>query len=168
MRRLSVILSNRHSKGFSLIEILLVVILLSIVAVLIIPNFSQSYESLILSKTTESIADLMRYAQSRSVMNNHAVNLIFEEDFSRYQLFQFDSESNAFVAIANRLGKSFETPSNLTVSSEVTTIGFYPDGTIDPAEVSVCASGEDSERCYTVSSKVQRGFIKILEKENDS
>lgn len=151
-------------KGFSLIEILLVVILLSIVAVLIIPNFSQSYKSLLLSKTTESLADLMRYAQSRSVMNNHPVNLRFEEDFSGYQVLQFDGESNSFQKISNRLGQFFEVPLDIKVSSETLVIGFYPDGTIDPVEVQVCSD----KKCYSISSKIQRGFIKVIEKQDDN
>lgn len=154
---------KNQARGFSLIEILLVVVLLSIITVFAVPNFSQTYQSFLLSKTTENLADMMRYAQSRAVMSNKTVQLKFNDDFSGYQLLEFNSEEKSFVAISNRLGRLFDISKEMIVSGESAEIAFYPDGTIDLVEVSLCLS----EKCYIVTSKVQRGFVTIFEKGSD-
>lgn len=154
-------INKPSAKAFTLIEILLVMLLLSIVAVVIIPNFGKTYKQLLLSKTTESMVDLMRYAQSRSIMIGGQVQFRFEDDYSGYQLLQYDEKSKEFKSIANRMGQLFKVPIEIKVIAEKTEIAFFSSGKIEGFECEVCLD----EQCYVITSELQRGFIKVFEKE---
>ena len=155
-------------RGFTLIEILLVVLLLSVITGLAVPNFSQSYSNFQLQKFTEDLAYTMRYAQSRAVSRNTPVRLEFNNDFSQYWLTQFASPSNetetpgaapVYEKIAGRYGRIFSTIRGIHIQSLSDHIDFFPDGRIAKQRVYVCRE----EKCFTISTQEQRGFVDILE-----
>lgn len=153
-----------NQSGFTLIEIILVVILLSIITALTVPNFVPTYNYLQVQKTTDEIADLMRYAQSRSIIKNDQVRLEFDSLFSKYWLTQDESgeyhdDIKEFVRFSGRLGRTFDVPSEITIEMDGQYVYFYPDGRSEKKRIYVCFK----ERCYTISTQEQRGYVRVFD-----
>lgn len=152
-------------QGFSIIEVLLVVIILSVVAGLAIPNFSRSYHQFHLKNAADELAYVMRYAQSRAVTKNRQVRLEFDPEFSSYWITEgVDSvlesdDTQGFQKISGRFGKVFRIPDDLSIEGEASAVTFYPDGRIDRQRFSLC----NEKRCFMVSTKEQRGHVRIFQ-----
>jgi len=162
-------LITTYPKGFTLIEIILVVLLLSVVVGLTIPNFSQTFTKTQLQKCAQDLVYTMRYAQSRATTKNRRVQLVFNTDFSQYWLSDFleDSRgsSDPSQKISGKMGRIFKIPSQIIIELGQNTITFYPDGSIEKERVYVCLSPSDKKEdlCLTISTKEQRGFVRIYD-----
>lgn len=151
-------------RGFTLVEILLVVLILGILAGAALPRLSHTYRQLQWQKAAEDLRDLMRYAQGRAAASGCPLRLEFAGDYSSYWLTQSscggqNEVQETFARFPGRLGGTFSVPKGISVTPEAAQVVFYPDGQIDKTEVSVCAGG----RCRIVSTKEQRGYVWILE-----
>ena len=156
---------NRQA-AFTLIEIILVVIVLSIIAGFAVPNFSKTYAYIQLQRSAQDLAYLMRYAQSRAVTKNTTVRLQFDEDFSAYWLAEKikdeeEAEEEEFKRISSRLGKTVKIPSGLKIEmeEEVDSLNFYPDGSIDKKAINVC----NEKSCFVVSTEEKRGDVQVFQ-----
>ncbi len=69
------LINNR--KGFSLIEVLLVLTLLGILTAVAIPGMGMAVEHYLLDTTARKIAANMRLAQSHAITTNHFTRIIF-------------------------------------------------------------------------------------------
>ncbi|OGX37664.1 MAG: hypothetical protein A3G91_04605 [Omnitrophica WOR_2 bacterium RIFCSPLOWO2_12_FULL_50_9] len=156
-------LRHRLLLGFTIIELLLVVIILLVVVGLTVPSFSPAYARLQLHKTVEDLAFVMRYAQSRCVMNNRRIRLAFDSTLSEYQLMQQTPPSGegegAFEPVGGRWGRVFRIPDDVTVHTDDPFVYFFPDGRIEKQDISICRQ----EKCLTISTQGQRGHVWILE-----
>jgi len=153
------------SRGFTLIEIILVVVIFSVVIVLAVPNLGSTYSSMLMKKQAEDIVYLMRYAQSRAIIKSVFVRLIFDADYTKYRLLQSRSEDEdvdiddiVFVPFSGRFSRSHKIPNDINVESDSQEINFYPDGKIDKSNIGICRE----EKCYTVSTEKQRGHVLLL------
>ncbi|MFC1510607.1 GspH/FimT family protein [Candidatus Omnitrophota bacterium] len=161
----------KQKGAFTLIEVLLVVVLLGVVAGLAIPNFSNSYKSLVLQNTAGDLAHLMRYAQSRSVMRRAKVDLVFGSAFDEYWL-EESLEANDTTGesghqqISGRWGRKKAVPEQCQMRGEQQRVIFYPDGKMDAVEISVCRQKREEEQgdCVIVSTQWQQGQVVVLQK----
>ncbi|MCA9408421.1 MAG: prepilin-type N-terminal cleavage/methylation domain-containing protein [Candidatus Omnitrophica bacterium] len=142
----------RNSYGFTLVELMLVVLLLTVIAGLTLPNFSRGFDSMKLKQTAKDLTYMMRYAQSRAITKNKHVRLVFEENYQRYHL-EEENGSDNFVQVNGRAGRIFHIPSGIQIESDNDEILFFPDGQIEKLYVYIC----QREKCFTVSTKEQRG-----------
>ena len=155
--------------GFTLIEVILVVLILSVIAGLTIPRFSSTYNRFILQKSVEDLAYIMRYAQSRAITKNRVIRLEFDSTLSQYWLTQAEPHQikedpmDQFERFSGRLGKTFRVAEGINLEMQGSHIGFHPDGTIDKEHILAC----QESRCLTISTKVQRGHINILNSKSD-
>ncbi len=161
-------LNKKTSRGFTLIEILLVVVLISVISAIAVPNFSQPYKNLQLKTATNDIAYLMRYAQSRAVSKNKKVRIEFSDGRQRYWLTEESQKGvgvateEQFVKISSRLGRENNLGKDIRVEMQEENLIFYPDGTMDKRELSVC----NLKKCFLISTKVQRGYVSVFEEES--
>lgn len=163
-----------RSRGFTLLETMLVVIILAVLAGAAIPNFSQTYRQLRLKKTAEDLANLMRYAQGRAVTKGIPLRLEFDSAGRMCGLTQAEpagedeiveaADQHNFQRIAGGMGRKRKTPDGLRIVAEKPQIYFYPDGRIDKAFIYVCRT-ENSSACHTISTREQRGYVKIFDYE---
>ena len=72
-----------NNKAFTLIEMLLVLIILSVIVGLTVPNFGKSVNTFELKKTANDIVYLVRWAQSRAINENVNYQLAFLNDFTK-------------------------------------------------------------------------------------
>ena len=155
-------------KGFTLIEILLVIVLLMIVTAMAIPSFTQSFAQLQLRDATNDIAYLMRYAQSRAIYTHRPLQLRFDELFTHYWLEQAVSPDNEeleeeipanYQPVSGRLGRVSRVPEGLTLNTANPSITFAPDGRIDKTQIHVCRTNQ----CLIISTQNQSGAVVVAE-----
>jgi prepilin-type N-terminal cleavage/methylation domain-containing protein len=146
--------------GFTLIEMLLVVVILGILAGLTVPNMYKCYQSLKLKKAVEDMAFLMRYAQSRAIIQNAVYRFHLNGDLSKYWINKKDGpeQKNGNFKMPSRFQRPFSVPEGVIVRSSVHSLDFYPDGTIEKAQINLCVSKD----CYGVSTKEQNGYVQII------
>lgn len=155
-------------KAFSLIELLVVVIILSLVVGLAIPNLSKGRMRLELKQTAKDIAYVMQYAQQRSVIDGKIYQLKFNEEGDRYWLMiedLFSAENlseKKFKRFTGRLSKVSSISNNIFVESPSDIIQFYPNGLSDRVEIQI----SDGENRIFVSTKKQRGSVYVFEVED--
>ena len=146
--------------GFSLLELLLVIIILAVIAGLTVPHFSQSYTHVLITKTADDIAYSMRYAQSRAVTRGHRFQLQFDDTFQKYWITEEESEEQlnpVFKRISGKMGKTYAIPEGVEVRAERSTIDFLPNGNIQKARIQL----ESKNNVLTISTADQKNHVLI-------
>lgn len=158
-------LKNYPSLGFTLIEILLVVTIMTVAFGLAIPNFSQSFKNVKLQTTAQDIAYLMRYALSRAITRNCHVQIQFNTELNQYWLSESksdqwsDSKHSGYQRFEGKYGRDYDISEGIDVKGDLLSIEFKPNGRMDKARVYICRE----DRCFTISTKEQLGQVKIYE-----
>jgi prepilin-type N-terminal cleavage/methylation domain-containing protein len=152
-------------KGFTLVEIIIVVLLLSVIAGLTVPSFRKTYQSIILKNAAVDLAYLMRYAQSRALVRGKDHRLMFSPEFKSYWLTELSDEESqqqdaAYQAISGRMAAETYFPKEVTVDSEETVIDFEEDGSMTKASIEVCLK----DKCLEVSTAQERGKVVVARK----
>jgi len=159
------------SKGFTFIEVILVVVIIGVILVVSIPNLSQSYNFLQLQTTANNMGHLMRYAQSRSIVKQQKVKFVLEDAFKEYGLLQEkqkddglsqDSSEGEYMKIEGRWGGFIKIPDKITVTADKLSVLFFPDGQIEGTIIRLC-NGRD---CMVVSTQQQRGRVYVFYEKN--
>jgi prepilin-type N-terminal cleavage/methylation domain-containing protein len=146
-------------KGFSLIELLLVIVLLSIVAGLSLPQFKKTYQRSVLNNAVSQLVYTMRYAQSRALLQNKNHRLEFESDLKSYKILEAtDHPSEAFDKISGLAGKTTSLPGQITAHFSQTTLDFYTDGDIEKSDITLCSV----KACQRISTSYQRGKVIVI------
>ncbi len=148
--------------GFTLVELLLVVVILGIIAALAVPNFSRTYAHLQLRGVVDDLAYLMRYAQTRAIIKRQPLRLSFNSEYTQYWLEESSPEENqkseeSFKRIAGRLGRTSHLPEGVSTECENQYVLFDSDGKIDKVQIKI--SNEKS--CWIISSKDQIRSISV-------
>jgi type II secretion system protein H len=167
-----VLTRKRVLAGFTLIEILLVMVLMAMVAVLALPNFSNSYKQM---RWDQAVGDLvygMRYAQSRAVSQGQIVRLVFDEEQQSYWLEELppDQEEGTdqeFQRVTGSLGRVQKLPEGVEVNLPAGSVRFFPDGTIERLTIEL-KQGKPWNLysvCQKISTELQRGGINLMECE---
>ncbi len=143
-------------KAFTLTEMLLIVVLLTVAAGLSLPNFSKSYTKLQLDTSVTTLTHMMRYAQSRAITQNKKIRLLFNDPTEKYQLFEEKEEQ--YVPLNGRWGKVVSFPKGITVKPLHLSIDFFPRGEIEKTDVQIC---QDKD-CAIVTTQQQRSQIEVL------
>lgn len=110
---------QRHNTGFTLLEILLVVVIVAIVVTIATPQFRKTLTTIQLANTTQDIAQFMRLLRVKASAEKKIYQLKFDLAGRRY------SSQN----------ESRDIPSGINVALTINPINFYPDGGIDKASV---------------------------------
>ena len=153
MKDLSAI-GNRQSaisNGFTLIEILLVVVIILIATGISVPLFRGTFQSAQMTDAVRSTIRMARYARSISIIKQDEVTLCFKE--SQMSL-SYGGTNNAAPEISRRLPDdikigSFENlAGNNKNPEEVHTVRYYPTGMNDGFKLTF---GGEKNRSSTVT-----------------
>ncbi len=77
----------RKKSGFTIIELMVVIAIISILATLAIPNFFTWRPKRQLSAATKDVFAVMQYARSRALKDNASVGLLFDKANETYTVF---------------------------------------------------------------------------------
>jgi type II secretory pathway pseudopilin PulG len=143
--------------GFTLIEIMLVVVITMIIAGVAIPKFKGSFKSTQMTDAVRSTVRIARYARSLSILQQETCTLRFETN--RLVLV---CGTNTLSPAASR-----NLPDDITVSSfrnlneeaadrEARAVRFYPAGMNDGFKLTLSADGgrRTEVECQPISGKV--------------
>lgn len=151
------------NKAFTLVEILLVILIVGIVLALAAPNFSKGYSRIQLNKTADDLLSVSRWAQAMAIGQERVYALSFSGDRRSYGLVRVkaDDESeiqDSFEPVQGALGRMHKIPDVIRLDTQDERIGFYPDGTIDPAVIRLSSPGQ---RTVLSSSEVRGMMTKV-------
>lgn len=160
MMRNSIIINRQSSipNGFTLIEVMLVVVIILIVAGIAVPKFKGSFKSTQMTDATRSAVRIARYARSMSILKQEACVLRFETNRMVLVCGTNSASPEASRKIPDDvIIRSFENLSDESPASrEGRTVKFYPAGMNDGFEITFEA-GENRRAtivCNPISGKV--------------
>jgi type II secretion system protein H len=146
--------------GFTLIEILLVLVIMGIVLALAVPDMSKAYQHLQLNKTSEDLLDLSRWAQAMAMQQGRIYALAFSGNRRSYKIERTqttdDEEDQADLEpVQGAAGKMHDIPDAVHLETMNATVNFYPDGSVDPTDIRLNTSSQKT----VLSSTVLRGTM---------
>jgi prepilin-type N-terminal cleavage/methylation domain-containing protein len=150
------------SCGFTLIEIMLVVVIILIAAGIAVPKFSGSFKSTQMTDATRSTVHIARYARSVSILKQEVCTLSFESNRLMLVCCTNRASPEASRKLPNDINiSSFKNLANEDGNSdESRTVQFYPSGMNDGFNVTL---GTDENRRATVVCNPISGKITVVE-----
>ncbi len=154
-------------KGFSLFELLIVLVIMSIVMVLVGTRIGPSMKNLRLKTATKKIAASLRYARNCAAIQGKEYQILFDRKKNRLlispQFFrdkEWEDQDNAKIYLFPQ-GVSIDKViiDNKEIESEVANIIFYPNGAALGGKV-ILTGGE--KKTYEINIDSITGMVKII------
>ena len=109
-------IDRRHAHGFTLLEILLVLVLLSLTAIVVVPTFPKKNNDD--AKTeAERFYQLIQLWNEKSLITSQVMGVRIEEN--NYRLMQLDGNNWKIIAKQGRVATEVEMPEDITLSVEI-------------------------------------------------
>lgn len=149
-----------NQRGFTLVELMIIVTLLGIFAAIAVPNFSQLIDNNRVQATSNELVGLLQYARAYSVENRTSVLVCQEEDGTM-------TVKKACVD-TNPLRQMRAAP-GVQIDTTATSLRFRQNGSAERATAAtyITCRGDDAEHGYTVSV-VAAGSIRIFARGRDA
>jgi type II secretory pathway pseudopilin PulG len=126
-------LRHRPIKGFTFIELIVIVIILSILIGLSIPQLKKTSAHFELENFTKNIYFLCNYLQSSAISEAKIHSLNFFEETRELKPY-FLKNDGQWQALKTRFARFYKLPEKITLEitpAEKKSIFFYPDGSAD-------------------------------------
>lgn len=121
----------RTRKGFSLIELLVIIVVLGILAGMAIPAFVQWRRSVEYRAVTRNIASTLREARSRAISTNLQQCVTIQAANRRFQLTQCPQSANSQAVNCITVIQGWMTlPPNVNMTADVDAVMFSPNGSV--------------------------------------
>ena len=146
-----------RKKGFTFLEVLIVIIVLGVIASFSIPRFHETFNNLQLKMAAYDLAQFFRYAQGEAIRDGHTHKIVLEGQ--AYWLMK-ENDDEEFERISSRWGKTNLINNSIEVISEKNEIYFYPEGRIDRVEINL----KRGEKTYILTTQERQGYVEIQEK----
>ncbi|MCH7504760.1 prepilin-type N-terminal cleavage/methylation domain-containing protein [PVC group bacterium] len=150
-------------KAFTLIELLIVVVIVSILVVITVPRFRGSFEFIRFENSVRNFTKLVRYGQDLAVIYRRHYRLKVEEREGAFWLEHEGKTKGRFEKVSGKWGKKYFIPSFVDLKTDKKEYVFYLDGRSQTGEVEF----EFRDRyTYTVKLLGTRGHVEIIEETN--
>ncbi len=165
-------------KGFSLLELLMVVSILAIVLGTIIPNLKPLLEGTALKRTTTLLADILRYARSSAIQHSQQTKITFDQE-SGDILYTVEADPFLSPGVFQEQAVPVQTPdtlgdlvqiasiqkNTLSGSQEPNVIEFNNDGSTSDTFIYLT---DNSQKVFTVGIVGLTGQVLVWEKSVES
>jgi type II secretion system protein H len=121
---------SKREAGFSLVELMVVLVMMTIVLAASIPALRQHTEDVNLTKGAREIEGTLKLARTRAVSNNAPVVVVFNTNANTYELFQ-DDDGDGNHDSGETISGVYEIPNKVVlgnVSFAHNTVTFQPSG----------------------------------------
>jgi type II secretion system protein H len=153
---------GEKSKGFTLIEILLVIVIIGVLVSMAVPNFSKEYARFQLNAAANDLLTISRWAQAMAIGQGRVYALSFSDEKRSYRLLRASmDDQGSFEPLKNTIGKMHKIPEGIDLDVDNKNIEFHPDGTIDAATIQL----NSSRHKVTLSSSAIRGMMAKVNSE---
>lgn len=115
--------------GFTLLEILLVVVIVAIIISIATPQFRKTLTTIQLANTTQDIAQFMRFLRAKAVTGKNTYQLKFDLSARRYYA------QNITGSGKSSYGLPVAIPENINIAATINPVKFYSDGSIDKVTI---------------------------------
>jgi type II secretion system protein H len=160
----------RASAGFTLIELGLVLLIISVIVALVVPRFrDQSHAELI--SQTRKLATTFRFLQHEAILNGRVYRLNIDLDQQRYFVTTAEEGDELnFAQASGILGRNVALPASLQIADVdvpmvtgkvyegVAFTHFYPDGYVDPTVVHL-DNGQQAYTLYVPDGLTGRAYV---------
>ncbi|OGP94506.1 MAG: hypothetical protein A2157_16220 [Deltaproteobacteria bacterium RBG_16_47_11] len=149
------------NRGFTLIEIIIVLVLFAFSVSLVVPYLSRSLIKVELKSSAQKISAILRYYRSESVHKDQVFQIIFDSALREVRVQSFGStEKKEEVERKEEQGvlKKYSLPDGVHMEevkipplqdlSEVPTIEFYPNGTSNGGSILLVSEGHPGFRIH--------------------
>lgn len=164
---------KRHfspSQGFTLLELILVMVILSTVLAMASPSLRGFFSSRKIHDAAGNILSLMRYARTQAISEGRTYRLNFDSDKGVYWL--TSNAEGAFEELYNEFGREFLLPDDTTVEVEKENdendteiyISFYPQGMLESGTITLTDRSGDT---IEITSLSPAEAYRIVESEED-
>ena len=132
--------SRTRARGFTIIELMIVIALLAVVATIAVPSFTQFTRNNQTQAQSDEILRFLQYARSQAVSSRKT----YEVSINAAGVWSVGPQGGE----AERI---MEIRSELSISVENGSISFSPNGLADPATEVVICHGQDAANGFTIS-----------------
>ncbi len=139
-------MKKNSSSGFTLLELLFVVMLILILAAVNYPLFRNNLNSLQLSSFSKKLQALFIYLRDQAIVERRIIYLVIDTENKKYWLKIDDKE---------QVLETYKVPERIGIETQQKQIAFYPDGTIDKVVINLSSS--DNQRVKLTTKGVYGG-----------
>lgn len=154
----------RLQAGFTLLELLIVLVILSVVAAFSIPRFGRTFSHLQFEVLSYKVAKLLEVAGQGAIATGNRMRVHFDPEDRRYQLLQAQGvpPESPFEPIPGRVGQLHTLPDSVFLSPTTPDVTFYPDGTADPFQLLIL---DHQRNGYRLVTHVWTGHVRLIRAE---
>ncbi|MGH7273274.1 MAG: GspH/FimT family pseudopilin [Nitrospiria bacterium] len=169
--RQSISLRGITQGGFTLIELMIVILVIIIMAVISAPSFIQWRQNLMYRDTGRDLVSILREARNDAISTNREHRVEFNINGGQYRLMRGNSSSNSTAwpveirpwALVNpgvilRQGSGLTCPSNANVNVEFNPNGtaVNPDGTVNDIRICIQDTAAANRNQVTINPTMGR------------
>ena len=166
-----------NKRGFTLLELSMVILVVSIVVAISTPRFRSTYQTIQFRNTVYNIVKLMNYARDRAIIERQPFRVHFSEDDGSFCLETIKVEEEEdkkktsyyrrkrepeYVIVQGSVGQKIFFPAGITFDidepSRGETVTFYPDGQVEECVIYIRDAGDN---IFTITTKGSVGFVKL-------
>jgi prepilin-type N-terminal cleavage/methylation domain-containing protein len=153
---------RRPEAGFTLVELLIVILILTVMVGISAPRFRHTFRHLQLQLFAYDVAKVLTYASRRAVARGEMLRIHFDVEGRHYWLLRAKEASPEaeFERIDGKFGRRFSVPGAISLDPRARAVTFYPDGRADPFEMIIF---DNSQEKYRLVTDVWTGRVKLLE-----
>ncbi len=130
---------RQNNKGFTLVELILVMTIILMLAGLSTPLFGRTFSNLVLKDTAYNMAGVMTFAREMAVFKRKEFKVTFDFTNNRYQLWEIDHsvEPPVYQRVKTGIRRFVRLPQGVFLKGLKDAVVFYPDGRSDEARINV-------------------------------
>ncbi|MFA5337804.1 MAG: prepilin-type N-terminal cleavage/methylation domain-containing protein [Candidatus Omnitrophota bacterium] len=133
--------TDRRTKGFTFIELLIVILIIGILSGVVMPNLKVTHSNFKLDSFAKDIYYLTKYMQVSAISYSriYRLDIAQEQGDNAVFLAKYKNKNGEFIPVEKRFAKAYKLPQDTLISSTIpadrTSIFFYPDGSMDSTTI---------------------------------